>query len=75
MKNRKEFKVGFTYLYMKGVYQKFFGWVLLLSGIFLLFSVVIAISNQNSLSQTNWISIILGIIIVYIGYKGTKRKW
>ena len=75
---RKEFKEGFTYLHMKKRYQRLFGWLLLISGISLILSTFAPeLLNYDKivLSQNDLISILLGIIISYIGYKGAKGKW
>ena len=63
---------------MKKRYQEFFGWILLISGILLILSTFVSellTSQKIVLTQNDWISIILGVIITYIGYKGTKGKW
>lgn len=63
---------------MKRVYQQFFGWVLLILGVILILSTFISELldyQQLTLSQTDGISIFLGLIITYIGYKGVKGKW
>jgi len=69
---------------MKGKYQKFFGWILLILGILIIISALpqqtpsvidLKFLKINIGTQLDLIRLVIGGILIFIGYKGIKLRW
>lgn len=74
----KDYKEPNTYLFMRKKTQRRLGCVLLICGAALMISTVAGELYRGqpiSIAQLDFISIYIGAILLYIGYKGARAEW